>query len=273
MKAAYDDSGIKNYWTSQAVRHGPAASASWADARAIDLEKRALLPYLQDGARVLDIGCSNGHATLTYAALKDIDILGMDYVPEMIEAARENHRAMARSLRGKAAFEVGDVRSLSLADAVFDTVITTRVIINLQNWEAQRQGIRECLRALRPGGVALLSEATRQGHENLNRLRAELGLPPLKTPDFNLYLDIEQVAAEPWEDVDEVEIVDFSSTYYLMTRALKPILEKLPGALVKAVDPASEVNRLAAMLPAWGDYGVQKLFVLRKRNHGGRHGA
>ena len=264
MKAKLDDAGIKQYWSEQARRHGSSHCASWSDAQAIEIEKRVIEPHLRDGATVLDIGCSNGHATLTYAQHADIDITGMDYVPEMVSAARENLEALGPSLRGRARFETGDIRALPFADESFDTVITTRVVINLQNPEAQVQGIRECLRVARPGGTVLLSEATIQGLEALNRLRAELGQKPLSMPSFNLYLDAQSIQAGDWGPGVSVEAVDFSSTYYLFTRVLKPLLEHLPGSLVKAVDPLSEVNRLAAQLPSWGDYGVQKLFILRK---------
>ncbi|MFP5239143.1 MAG: class I SAM-dependent methyltransferase [Acidobacteriota bacterium] len=264
MKAKLEDSGIKEHWTSQAKRHGASHCASWSDANAIEIEKRVIAPRLREGTRVLDIGCSNGHATLAYARSIDIDITGMDYVPEMIEAARGHLREAAPTLRGRASFETGDIRALPFESASFDTVITTRVVINLQNPEAQEQGIRECLRVARPGGEVLLSEATLQGLEALNRLRAELGQKPLSMPAFNLYLDAEALAAKDWGPGVTVEALEFSSTYYLFTRVLKPLLEHLPGSLVKAADPLSEVNRLAGMLPSWGDYGVQKLFILRK---------
>lgn len=265
VKAQLNDPDIKQYWTSQAQRHGASHQASWSDAQAIELEKRLFLGYLQDDSTVLDIGCSNGHATLDYACRKRLDITGMDYVPEMIEAARENLRHAADALRGTVRFETGDIRALPFADATFDTVMTTRVIINLQNWEAQCVGIAECLRVAKPNGVVLLSEATRQGLEAINRLRGELGMKPLSMPAFNCYLDGEAVLDRDWGCDAALEVVDFSSTYYLLTRVLKPVLELLPESKVKAVDPGSEINRLAGMLPAWGDYGVQKLFILRKK--------
>ena len=35
-------------------------------------------------------------------------------------------------------------------------------------------------------------------------------------------------------------------------------------ACIDPRDPQTEWNRLCALLPAWGDHGTQKLFVLRK---------
>jgi hypothetical protein len=61
------------------------------------------------------------------------------------------------------------------------------------------------------------------------------------------------------------EISNFSSTYFVGTRVLKPLLA---GAIGNGVDPARaemEWNRFFSLLPTAGDYGTQKLFVFRRR--------
>jgi hypothetical protein len=62
-----------------------------------------------------------------------------------------------------------------------------------------------------------------------------------------------------------VELVNFASTYYVGTRVLKPLLSQALGGSVDFRDPGMEWNRWFSQLPAWGDYGTQKLFVFRKR--------
>lgn len=264
MKAHLETDAIKEHWTSQALKHGGSHRASWSDVHAVEMEKRLIADYLPRGGRMLDIGCSNGHATLDYARFQAMDVVGVDYVPEMVEAARRNLAAASGGLAASVRFEQGDVRSLAFPDGAFDLALTTRVIINLHDRETQLQGVRECLRVVRPGGVALLSEATTQGLDRINALRAELGMTPLPMPGFNLYLDVEELRAWDLGCETRMEVIDFSSTYYLLTRVFKPILAQLPGSLVRAADPESEVNRLAGALPSWGDYGVQKLIVIRK---------
>jgi len=56
-----------------------------------------------------------------------------------------------------------------------------------------------------------------------------------------------------------------SQAYYLGTRVLKPLLAQALGATVDVANPDMEWNRWFARLPAFGDYGTQKLFVFRKR--------
>jgi len=62
-----------------------------------------------------------------------------------------------------------------------------------------------------------------------------------------------------------VSIVNFASSYYVGTRVLKPLLIQALGAQVAAADPNMHWNRWFSSLPAAGDYGTQKLLVLRKR--------
>lgn len=84
-------------------------------------------------------------------------------------------------------------------------------------------------------------------------------------PAFNLYLDQDQVIDAAREFAELVEVSHFASTYYVGTRVIKPLLSEALGARVNVADPLAEWNRWCAQLPAFGDYGVQRLFVFRKR--------
>ena len=161
-------------------------------------------------------------------------------------------------------FRVGDIQSLEFAGASFDAVVATRVIINLPSWDEQLLALRECLRVLRSGGVLLLSEATEQGWRRLNALRAEWGLADIPMPSFNLYLDEERVLDELADELTVEQISNFASSYYVATRVLKPLLAARAEAAIDVADPDAEFNRWAALLPPAGDYGTQKLFVLRR---------
>ncbi|MGH9204418.1 MAG: hypothetical protein ACRD2A_24585, partial [Vicinamibacterales bacterium] len=111
----------------------------------------------------------------------------------------------------------------------------------------------------------LLSEATLQGWRNLNAFRQEWRLPSIPMPPFNHYLDQELVVDALSPVCELVELVNFSSTYFVGTRVLKPVLAQALGIDLDVANPDMEWNRWFAQLPAWGDYGTQKLFVFRKR--------
>ena len=256
---------IRRFWTEQAAQHGTSHAASWTDHPVMDLEVRAILARLADGDRVLDVGCANGFSTIQLASQRRLSLRGLDYIPGMIEQARARLAEMQGRLASDVEFGVGDITALTEADASFDKVVVIRVVINLGDWSAQLRALRECARVLRPGGLLLLSEATLQGWRALNSFRAEWGLPEIPMPTFNSYLDEERVVAETAGELELVGIENFASTYFVLTRVVKPLLAGATGAPVGIADPAAHWNRWAAQLPAWGDYGTQKLFVFRRR--------
>lgn len=256
---------IRQFWTRQAEQHGASPDASWSDRPVIEMEIRQLLERLSEGDSVLDVGCANGYSTLQLAAQKSITIRGVDYVPEMIDEARARLAELAESLAGDVSFAVGDVLALDEPSDTYDKVIVVRVIINLRTWENQARGLAECARVLKPGGVLLLSEATLQGWRKMNALRAEWGLASIPMPDFNEYLDEERIIEALGEKLELVELVNFASTYFVGTRVIKPLLIQALGADIDVARPDMEWNRFFSQLPAWGDYGTQKLFVFRKQ--------
>jgi ubiquinone/menaquinone biosynthesis C-methylase UbiE len=256
---------IRDYWSRQAREHGASPSASWSDFRVIEMEIRELASRLADGDQVLDVGCANGFSTVQLASQTRVRIRGVDYVPEMIEQAKARLAGLRGRLAGDVEFGVDDITRLSAADASYDKVVVVRVVINLGDWHRQLAAMRECARVLRPGGTLLLSEATLQGWRRMNALRTEWGLPEIGMPAFNTYLDEDAVVEALAPELELVEIANFASTYFVMTRIVKPLLAKATGAPVAVADPAAEFNRWASLLPACGDYGTQKLFVFRRR--------
>lgn len=256
---------IREFWTRQATTHGLSPAASWSDRPVMELEIRNILPYLQDGDRVLDVGCANGWSTIQFASQKRIRIRGLDYIPDMIESARERLDATRAHLAGEVEFDAGNIMDLQEPDSGYDKVIVIRVLINLGSWENQIRGLRECARVLRPGGLFLMSEATVQGWERLNAFRQEWNLPAIPMPPFNLYVDQQRVVDVAGPDLELLDVVDFASTYYVASRVLKPLFAALTPAQIDVANPEMEWNRFWSMAPAIGDYGTQKLFVFKKR--------
>lgn len=255
---------IRAYWSSQGERHGLAPASSWSDWRAIELEIEAISAYLSDGFEVLDAGCGTGYSSARYVAHAEVSLLGVDYVPQMIEHAVRRSSTLPSRLADRLEFRVGDVRALEAESEAFDRVIVTRVVINLADRAEQRRALHEFSRVLRDGGLLLLSEPTLQGLERLNALRQEWGLPNLPAPDFNLYLDEDVLSEDAGPDLLIQGVQNFASSYFVATRVFKPLLSRLPEVTIDPADPDAEFNRWAARLPPAGDYGTQKLFVFRK---------
>jgi ubiquinone/menaquinone biosynthesis C-methylase UbiE len=259
-----DADEIRQFWELQAAQHRSSHRASWSDRGVIELEITAIGSRLSPGWQVLDVGCANGFSSFRYAVERDVDVTGVDFAPGMIEAADAARSAQPADVQARTRFGAGDIRALDFQDATFDAVVSTRVIINLPNAEEQLAGLAECARVLRPGGVLLLSEATQQGWQRLNALRREWGFSEIPIPPFNLYLDETVMRSSLKETLNLIEIVDFASSYYVVTRLLKPLLAQATEYPIDVSDPDAEFNRWAASLPAAGDYGTQKLFVFRR---------
>jgi ubiquinone/menaquinone biosynthesis C-methylase UbiE len=256
---------IRKYWDLQATTHGLSPAASWSDQNVIDLEIRTIIPYLNDGDEVLDIGCANGYSTVHYAMQHAIQILGIDYIPGMVQNARERLNKIKDKLAGRVEFSVGDILQIDLPQQKYDKIISTRMVINVGEWSNQLFVLKKCIRALKPEGMLLLSEATLQGWQRMNAFRQEWGLSAIPIPEFNNYLDEKQVIEALAEDVDFLDLVNFSSTYFVGTRVIKPLIAQSKDMATKIADPNMEWNRWFAQLPSIGDYGTQKLFVFRKK--------
>jgi SAM-dependent methyltransferase len=110
---------------------------------------------LRAGSRVLDVACGSGNAAIA-AARRLCDVTGLDYVPALLERARE--RALAERLA--VFFVEGDAADLPFEDASFDVVLSTFGVMFIPN---QAQAAAELLRVCRSGGTVGLANWTPGG--------------------------------------------------------------------------------------------------------------
>jgi SAM-dependent methyltransferase len=96
------------------------------------------------GERVLDVACGAGNGAIA-AARYFADAVGLDYVPSLLERARE--RAAADRL--DAEFVEGDAQALPFEDASFDAVMS---IFGAMFAPDQAKTASELLRVCKPGG-------------------------------------------------------------------------------------------------------------------------
>ena len=110
-------------------------------------------------ARVLDLCCGTGDLALAFhrEAPVGAEIVGSDFVPEMLERARAKAAASGPGVT----FVEADALSLPFVDESFDLVSCSFGFRNLANYE---RGMLEIFRVLKPGGaVAILEFAEPQG--------------------------------------------------------------------------------------------------------------
>ena len=110
---------------------------------------------VHSGQKVLDVATGSGNTAIS-AARRYCDATGIDYVPELIEQAKE--RAGAERLG--ITFEVGDAENLPYPDASFDVVLSTVGVMFAPN---QEKTAGELLRVCKPGGKIGLANWTPDG--------------------------------------------------------------------------------------------------------------
>jgi demethylmenaquinone methyltransferase / 2-methoxy-6-polyprenyl-1,4-benzoquinol methylase len=104
-------------------------------------------------ARVLDLCCGTGDLALAFhrEAPLGAEIVGSDFVPEMLERARAKAAASGPGVT----FVEADALSLPFVDESFDLVSCSFGFRNLANYE---RGMLEIFRVLKPGGAAAILE-------------------------------------------------------------------------------------------------------------------
>lgn len=252
---------IKETWEKQAAKYKESHWVSWGDNYAIELEIENIGVHIRDGNKVLDVGCANGFATMRQFRDKKIDITGVDFSDTMIKYAKE--QLVDHNISDGIRFSKGDVRKLEFSDNSFDVTYTTRVLINLPNWEDQMLGINECLRVTKKGGAVILSEAFWEPLVLLNALRTLVNLPPLVEHDFNRYLKGKKVDDFLTALDLKHETVDFSSVYYLGSRFLRELvteIDKYPGFS----NPINGIFYDIEKKYSGGGFGIQKAVVIKK---------
>lgn len=102
---------------------------------------------LDNGMRVLDVGCGIGGPARYFAANYDCRVTGIDLSPAFIDAA--NYLTARCGLSDRLTFHVGDATHLPFRNAGFDVVFLQHVAMNIQDRAAL---YAEARRMLAPGG-------------------------------------------------------------------------------------------------------------------------
>lgn len=144
----------------------PVGGETLAEAHDAHTDLVAALADLQEGERVLDIGCGLGAPAVRMAKHHRCKLTGINISREQVRQGREMIEQAGMSDLVK--IEYGDARKLPFADRSFDAIVCVEVAGDICVTEADKQTlIGEMFRVLRPGGrvgfsdLALHSPPTR----------------------------------------------------------------------------------------------------------------
>ena len=116
-----------------------------------DLCRQVVDDYKVTRGRALDIGCGPGQMTLELARITQLQVVGLDIEPEVIEIAKR--KASQAGLAERASFVAADAHALPFPDNCFDLVISRGT------WPFLRDHVlafREVYRVMKPGAVAFI---------------------------------------------------------------------------------------------------------------------
>lgn len=261
---------IKQYWDERAN----ATPADSVQATTYDIflreheiatltEKMAGLS-LPAGSTVIDVGCGDGHSTISLAAaFPALRFIGVDWSEEMLGLAAKKAAAHPEP-RGTVSFRVADMRRLSAALGTdkFEVFITIRSLINLTSPQEQYDTIAQIAEHLAPGGYYFCIENFMQGQESFNRLRVAMGLPEIPVRWHNLFFDETRYVEELRPYFDSLTFHNFLSSYYLATRIIYSAGCQLAG---EEPDYFHPIHRVATRLPPIGDFCPIKLVTMRRK--------
>lgn len=254
---------IQEYYRARA---GSGRYATSPDFNLREVEIDYLSRWMQDGLRILDVGCGNGYSTLCHATRFESQFTGVDFVPEMIDQARVLSKNFQQ--KGKIEFRVGDVTKLDFPDASFDIVVSERCLLNLPTKDDQWVAIRNVARVIKPGGLYLMLEGTMQGLRRLNEVRAcfDLDAIPEADPKYNWFsnkFDENEMLPIALKSFSKLEQIQRFGMYYFISRVLNPLLVKPDQPKYDA--PINEIARqICSQFPNFEDIGHVALFVFRR---------
>jgi ubiquinone/menaquinone biosynthesis C-methylase UbiE len=208
---------------------------------------------------VLDAGCGNGvTAVSVLKQIPDAIVYGFDYSEAMVMAARS--LAIQERVSDRCNVEIGNLETPPFHDIRFDAVYTERSLINLSGIKEQSKAISALVDRIKPTGRVVLCESFLEGLEEINAFRVPIGLPAIEPPWHNRYLRVEEVERALPAHVEIQEVLNFSSTYYFLSRVINAWYAKSSG-----VEPAYDapINQLAFVLPSLGLCSQTKIIVLK----------
>ena len=204
------------------------------------------------GNRVLDVATGSGNTALA-AARRACQTTGIDFVPALLERARE--RAAAEGL--KIEFREGDAESIPFEDETFDVVLSTFGSM----FADPVRSASEMLRVCRPGGKIAMANWTPNGYIGESfRITASFVPPPGAATQPPVLWGVPNVVRErlgnrvsgvrfverqvAMRHYSPESLLEFMRTYFGPTiRALQAAGERAPELAAAQLDLARRYNK------------------------------
>jgi SAM-dependent methyltransferase len=204
-----------------------------------------LLPRLESGAQLLDIGCGYGRLGREIKCQRpDISIMGMDF---SLNYCRLHQKEL------KVPTICASLSEMPLLPASFDAILAVTALMYVQR-EERRNVLRKMIALLKPGGVALFLDPGQEFMDFIARMRPFSAKKSTGGSGFTAseYLELAQI---PGVRVEAVAGMPF------FTLAL-PILTMMAGLpwVTKVIPPL--LDRLDRPLAHWWRFSFHRAMLL-----------
>lgn len=223
-----------------------------------EITRRALaLAGLGAGARVADIGCGTGAASLLLAGEADAKVTAVDFLPAFLDRLQE--RAAAAGLGARITPLAASMEALPFEDGAFDGIWSEGAIYNM-GFEA---GISAWRRFLRPGGVLAVSELTWLTSERPEPLTRhwEAAYPEVAKAGTKI-AQLEAAGYTPLGYIALPQNCWLAEYYRPMQARFAGFLARHPGS--EAAELVAEEEREIALYQRYADYVSYGFYIARR---------
>lgn len=182
------------------------------------LEQNIIIDYIKRSKKntLMDIGCGDASDTVKFAQYVN-KVYAYDYSKAMLSKS-------ADIIKGIDNISLDELNILEdQINQKTDLVITKRLLINLGNFDNQKNAIRKIHNSIEEDGYYIMLETSIEGLKNLNELRVKVGLDIIPEPYHNTLFDL-NILKEFLNQLFVIEDIKYFSTYYFLTRVYNPLL-------------------------------------------------
>lgn len=228
-----------NYWEHRAQEYlGQIEVMTSNDPILANLEIEALDSYFATQPQyqnILEVGCGSGRIIKTLADQYPLKSWhGIDYSETMIQQA-------VSLCIPNSVFEVANMLTWNTSSK-YDQIFFVRSLTNLASHLEQTVVLDHMQSFVKSSGALILLEPTLQGMEQINRMRTQFDLEPMKAAWFNHYLDLPIIIKQLEYQFKQVEVRQFSATYCLVSRVINAAQAKHQKEELKYSDYLNQVG-------------------------------
>lgn len=209
----YNHDQVLSHWENKEVE-------SMYDKYLLKAEIELIRNRIPEGSKILDAGCGEGEGTLAYAKIPRIQIHAADFSETRLQKAK-----VRLSDYENVQFKKVDFAGEYHLDHDYDFVVCQRFLINITDWEIQKEILLNLMSMLKQGGRLIMLEGYLQGVDALNQIRAQWGLADIPVQWHNLFFDDTKLI--PFMKLHGFTLVEVDGLgeYFFLTRGIRPTLQ------------------------------------------------